>query len=136
MLDAIRDGLQVNIVRMGNLTNRKSDLKFQPNYAENAFLKRVKAVLELGCVPDYLMSTYAEFSPVDAAAEAIVRKAEHMNDRYTVFHINSNKELLLDRMLDYLEQAGRSLKIVSGEEFAKLIRSTINSQQSHIFEAL
>ena len=136
VLDAIRDGLQVNIVRMGNLTNRKSDLKFQPNYAENAFLKRVKAVLELGCVPDYLMSTYAEFSPVDAAAEAIVRIAEHMNDRYTVFHINSNKELLLDRMLDYLEQAGRSLKIVSGEEFAKLIRSTINSQQSHIFEAL
>ena len=136
VLDAIRNGLQANIVRMGNLTNRKSDLKFQPNYAENAFLKRVKAVLELGCVPDYLMSTYAEFSPVDAAAEAITRIAEHMNDRYTVFHINSDKELFLDRMLDYLEQAGRPLRVVSGEEFAKLIRDTINSQQSYIFEAL
>ncbi len=136
VLDAIREGLQANIVRMGNLTNRKSDLKFQPNYAENAFLKRVKAVLELGCVPDYLMSIYAEFSPVDAAAEAIARIAEHMNDRYTVFHINSDKELLLDKMLDYLERTGHPLKVVSGEKFAQLIRATINSQQSYIFEAL
>ncbi|MEY8387386.1 amino acid adenylation domain-containing protein [Oscillospiraceae bacterium 38-13] len=136
VLDAIREGLQANIVRMGNLTNRKSDLKFQPNYTENAFLKRVKAVLELGCVPDYLMSIYTEFSPVDAAAEAITRIAEHMNDRYTVFHINSDKELFLDRMLDYLEQAGHPLKVVTGEKFARLIRDTINSQQSYIFEAL
>lgn len=136
VLDAIREGLQANIVRMGNLTNRKSDLKFQPNYTENAFLKRVKAVLELGCVPDYLMSIYAEFSPVDAAAEAITRIAEHMNDRYTVFHINSDKELFLDKMLDYLERAGHPLKVVSGEKFAQLIRDTINSQQSYIFEAL
>lgn len=136
VLDAIREGLQANIVRMGNLTNRKYDLKFQPNYTENAFLKRVKAVLELGCVPDYLMSIYAEFSPVDAAAEAITRIAEHMNDRYTFFHINSDKELFLNKMLGYLEQADRPLRVVSGEEFAKLIRDTINSQQSYIFEAL
>lgn len=136
VLDAIQEGLQANIVRMGNLTNRKSDLKFQPNYTENAFLKRVKAVLALGCIPDYLMSIYAEFSPVDAAAEAIVRIAEYMNDRYTVFHINSDKELFLDKMLGYLEQAGHLLKVVNGEKFAQLIRDTINSQQSYIFEAL
>ena len=136
VLDAMRAGLQTNIIRVGNLTNRKSDLKFQPNYEDNAFLKRVKAVLELGCLPDYLMPIYAEFSPVDTTAEAIAAIAEHMNDRYTVFHVNSNKGLYFDKMLEYLDRAGYPMQILDGASFARLIRSTIDSQQAYIFEAL
>lgn len=136
VLDAMREGLRANIIRMGNLTNRVSDLKFQPNYTENAFLKRVKAVLDLGCLPDYLTSIYAEFTPVDAAAEAITKIVEHMNDRYTVFHVNSNQNLYFDKMLEYLERAGHPLEVLSGEEFAERIRATINSLQKYIFEAL
>lgn len=136
VLDAMRKGLRANIIRMGNLTNRASDLKFQPNYTENAFLKRVKAVLDLGCLPDYLTSIYAEFTPVDATAEAITKIAEHMNDRYTVFHVNSNQNLYFDKMLEYLERAGHPLKVLSGVKFAERIRATINSSQKYIFEAL
>lgn len=136
VLDAMREGLQASIIRMGNLTNRASDLKFQPNYTENAFLKRVKAVLDLGCLPDYLTSIYAEFTPVDAAAEAITKLVEHMNDRYTVFHVNSNQNLYFDKMLEYLERAGHPLEVLSGEEFAERIRATINSSQKYIIEAL
>ena len=136
VLDAMREGLRANIIRMGNLTNRVSDLKFQPNYTENAFLKRVKAVLDLGYLPDYLTSIYAEFTPVDAAAEAITKIAEHMNDRYTVFHVNSNQNLYFDKMLEYLERAGHPLKVLSGVKYAERIRATINSSQKYIFEAL
>lgn len=136
VLDAMRKGLWANIIRMGNLTNRVSDLKFQPNYTENAFLKRVKAVLDLGCLPDYLTSIYAEFTPVDAAAEAITKLVEHMNDRYTVFHVNSNQNLYFDKMLEYLERAGHPLEVLSGVKFAERIRATINSSQKYIFEAL
>lgn len=136
VLDAMREGLRANIIRVGNLTNRKSDLKFQPNYTENAFLKRVKAVLDLGCIPDYLMSIYAEFSPVDSTAEAIAAIAAHMNSQYTVFHVNSNKNLYFDKMLEYLERAGYPIKVISGDQFAKRIRTTIDSEQVHIFEAL
>lgn len=136
VLDAMCEGLRANILRMGNLTNRVSGLKFQPNYEENAFLKRVKAVLDLGCLPEYLTAIYAEFTPVDSAAEAIVRIAEHMNDRYTVFHVNSNQNLYFDRMLEYLERAGRPLEVLSGREFAAHIRATISSSQKYIFEAL
>ena len=132
----MRKGLRANIIRMGNLTNRVSDLKFQPNYTENAFLKRVKAVLDLGCLPVYLASIYAEFTPVDAAAEAITKIVEHMNDRYTVFHVNSNQNLYFDKMLEYLERAGHPLEVLSGTKFAERIRATINSTQKYIFEAL
>lgn len=117
VLDAMLEGLPANIIRIGNLTNRKSDLKFQPNYTENAFLTRVKAMLSLGCIPDYLMPLHSEFSPVDSTAEAIVTIAEHMNDQYTIFHANSNQNLYLDRMLEYLERLGRPMKVVSGEKF-------------------
>lgn len=136
VLDAVQKGLKANIIRVGNLTNRKSDLKFQPNYTENAFLKRVKAVLELGCIPDYLMSMYAEFSPVDSTADAVAAIAAHMNDQYTVFHVNSNQNLYFDRMLEYLEQSGYRMEIMSGDQFAKRIRATIDSRQAYIFEAL
>lgn len=46
VLEAMTDGLKANIMRMGNLTNR-SDGVFQKNYLSNAFLKRVKAVIDL-----------------------------------------------------------------------------------------
>lgn len=136
VLDAMQKGLRANIIRMGNLTNRKSDLRFQPNYEDNAFLKRIKAVLELGCFPDYMTSLYLEFSPVDAAARAIITLMQYMNDRYTIFHVNSNKEVFLERMLEYLKLAGREITILSDKEFVEHIRRTVNSRQDYIFEAL
>ena len=82
------------------------------------------------------MPIYAEFSPVDTTAEAIAAIAEHMNDRYTVFHVNSNKGLYFDKMLEYLDRAGYPMQILDSASFARLIRSTIDSQQAYIFEAL
>lgn len=136
VLDAMQKGLQANIIRVGNLTNRRSDLKFQPNYKENAFLKRIKAILELGCLPDYLMPIYAEFSPVDSTAEAITAIVEHMNSQYTVFHVNSNQKLYFNQMLKYLEHAGYPMELIDGKQFAKRIRDTLNSQKAYIFETL
>ena len=136
VLDAMLHGLHANIVRMGNLTNRVSDLKFQPNYADNAFLKRIKAILDLGCLPEYPASAYAEFTPVDAAAEAVVKITEYMNDRYTVFHVYSNRNLYFDRMLTYLTRLGHPLTVLSGAEFAGRIQATLNTAHEYIFEAL
>ena len=38
VLDAMLEGLEANIIRVGNLTNRVSDAKFQKNHESNAFL--------------------------------------------------------------------------------------------------
>ena len=37
VLEYIEKGLEANILRVGNLTGRYSDLKFQHNVSENAF---------------------------------------------------------------------------------------------------
>ncbi len=136
VLDAMLDGLEANIFRMGNLTNRESDAKFQPNYESNAFLGRVKAALEFKMLPDYLLRLYAEFSPIDYAAQAIMTLAKHFNTDYTVFHINSHKPIYLDRFVEVINELGFDFSVVSGAEFASALREAAKAPETaHIFEA-
>ena len=135
VLDAIADGLQANIMRMGNLTNRLSDGQFQKNHESNAFLQRVRAALELGVAPDYLIPLYAEFTPVDEAANAVMTIARHFNAEQNVFHINSIKVVYMDKLLEIFNQLSFDLKAVSGAEFTEALRqSAKQTGLEHIFE--
>ena len=137
VLDAMCDGLQANIMRMGNLTNRISDGQFQKNHESNAFLQRVKGVLELGIFPDYLIkdTNYAEFTPIDEAANAVMTIARHFSTEQTVFHINSTKVVYFDKLLAIFNELGFDLKLVSGAEFTEVLRQTAKQTgMEHIFE--
>ena len=123
VLDAALEGLPAKIIRVGNLTNRRSDGMFQPNYESNAFLNRIKAILELGAFPDYLMDLYAEFSPIDDTADAIVRIASHWPKKQTIFHVYNNRHLYFRDMLPMLQTLGHRVQIVSDEEFSKRLMS-------------
>ncbi len=122
VLDAMLEGLEANIIRVGNLTNRVSDAKFQKNHESNAFLNRFKAVLELKVFPEYLMSLYAEFSPVDDTAKGTVKIAEYFNNKYTVFNLNSYKPLYFDRFVEILKKLGIEMNIVDSKTFIDKIK--------------
>lgn len=133
--DAMLDGLDAVVIRVGNLTNRASDYRFQPNYRENAFLTRMKAILEFGLFPDYLMKLYAEFSPVDKTAEGVLKIAQYA-DGQCVFHLNSNKVIYFDRLLEVVHELGISMDVVGGEQFNEALQKTIkHSDTEYIFEA-
>ena len=133
--DAMLEGLDAKVIRVGNLTNRVSDYKFQPNYTSNAFLTRVKAILEFGLFPDYLMNLYAEFSPIDKTAEGIIKIAQYA-DKQCVFHLNSNKVIYFERFLVMVHKLGISMDVVSGAEFNRALQETIKqSNTEYIFEA-
>ncbi len=137
VFDAMAEGLQANIMRMGNLTNRLSDGVFQKNYESNAFLQRVKGVLELGIFPDYLVkdTNYAEFTPIDEAASAVMTIARHFSIEQTVFHINSIKVVYFNKLLAIFNELGFNLKLVSGAEFTETLRQTAKQTgMEHIFE--
>jgi len=135
VLDAMTDGLKANIMRMGNLTNRLSDGVFQKNHESNAFLQRVSSVLQLGVFPDYLMKLYAEFTPIDEAASAVMTIARHFSTEQMVFHINSIKVVYMDKLLEYFNSLGFGLRIVSGAEFTEALRLTAKQTgMEHIFE--
>ena len=134
VLEAAANGLHANIMRMGNLTNRK-DGQFQKNYESNAFVKRLRAIVELGVIPDYLSDIYLEFTPIEEAAAAVMRIAEHFSDEKNVFHINSTKVVYLDRFLELLSQIGVRVGKISHEKFAEILRQTVRSEETkYIFE--
>lgn len=135
ILEETANGLKANIMRMGNLTNRYSDGKFQKNHESNAFLNRLKAILNLGIFPDYLMDLYLEFTPIDDAAGAVMAVVRHFNTEQTVFHINSTKVLYMDKVLEYLKKCGIDIRIVSADTFTQALRNTAKQiGTEYIFE--
>ena len=135
VLNAMLEGLDAKIVRVGNLTNRLSDSKFQLNYESNAFLTRFKAAVELGMFPDYLLPLYAEFSPIDQTAEGVVKIAQYA-DKQCVFHLNSNRPIYFDRLLEVFKQLDIKMELVSGEMFNNVLQQIAkDSKKEYIYEA-
>ncbi len=137
VLEAALDGLPVHIMRMGNLTNRQSDGVFQINHQTNAAAQRIKGIVELGIVPDYLINEdmYVEFTPIDEAAQAIMLLVRHFDPERTVFHINSTKVVYLDKLMEYFTILGYPLRAVPGDEFTAALRETAKQAgMEHIFE--
>ncbi|MCH5348878.1 MAG: thioester reductase domain-containing protein, partial [Oscillospiraceae bacterium] len=137
ILEEMTNGFYANIMRMGNLTNRFSDGMFQINYQTNAAAQRIKGILELGMVPDYLIAEEmdVEFTPIDEAAQAIMTIARHFSTKRTVFHINNTKAVYLDRLIEIFCELGCPLKAVSGADFTAALRKTAKQAGlEHIFE--
>lgn len=135
ILEEISNGLKANIMRMGNLTNRFSDGKFQRNHESNAFLNRLKAILNLGVFPEYLMDLYLEFTPVDDAASAVMTIARHFNTEQNLFHINSTKVMYMDKVLECFKKCGIDIQVVDGVKFKEALRNTAKqSGTEYIFE--
>lgn len=135
ILEEMSNGLKANIMRMGNLTNRYSDAKFQKNHESNAFLNRLRAVLDLGIFPEYLMDLYLEFTPIDDAASAVMIIARHFSTEQTVFHINSIKVMYMDKVLDCFKKCGIDMKIVDSAKFTGALKETAKQTNTeYIFE--
>lgn len=135
VLDAISQGMRGNIMRMGFLTNRHSDGVFQRNHESNALLNRIKSILDLSIVPEYLSGMYCEFTPIDEAANAVMHIVRHFNVEQTVFHINSIKVVYINQLIDIINQLGYELKLVNGTVFTEVLRQTAKQTgMEHIFE--
>ncbi len=73
VISARTKGLRANIYRIGNLTWRTSDGKFQKNSEDNGFLHRLHAMLKLGIYHENLDKYPMDLTPVDECADAFVR---------------------------------------------------------------
>src|SRR5699024_8630140 len=70
---ASNNGLIANIYRIGNLTNRFSDCKFQYNSNENSSINKLKSIKNLGILPVGMKDYQLELTPVDVCANAITK---------------------------------------------------------------
>ena len=137
VLDARELGLNAYILRMGNLTSRFSEGKFQQNHMENAFVNRIKSFLQLQCLPDYIMNGIIEFTPIDYSSDAIIKLANHYNKNFSIFHLFNSKYLTMKHFYEILNELGITLEILPSKKFKKLINSIINDpEKSNIIEGI
>ena len=73
VLLARQSGLKANIYRIGNLTWRSKDGKFQKNVSDNGFLGRCRGLLKLGLFCEEIDQYPIDFTAVDECADAFVR---------------------------------------------------------------
>ena len=136
VLRAKAEGLDAWIFRVGNLSNRYTDLRFQNNLTENAILTRLKAFVDLGEYPREMEDFPLEFSPVDETAGAIIKLAQHFDNYYSVFHVYHPKAPRFVEFVRAAYAAGFSLNPVPVEQFVNDVLNTANIQASaHIHEA-
>ena len=123
ILEHILSGkLNAKIIRLGNITNRYSDGAFQINVSENAFLNRMHTFLELGCIPDYLLDNYMEFTPVDLCADAVVKLTLY-NSPFTIFHVYNNNHITFRELKKILDALNVKMDVVTEKEFNVKIQS-------------
>ena len=119
------------VLRIGNITNRYTDGKFQENSSDNAFLNRLKAFLFLKEIPKSIVGNYIEFSPVDKIAESIVVCMRYYTYPMTVLHLYNSNHLYINIFLEYLHELGYDINVVDDELFKTHLNNLLfNSSDS------
>jgi len=115
--------LNALILRVGNITSRFSDGKFQSNANENAFLNRLKAFIELRAIPNYILNNYIEFSPVDNLAKSVIKSIEYAPSSISVLHLYNQNHVYINKLLKMLPKD--LIKIVSDDEFKNILNRNL-----------
>lgn len=127
---ALSAGLIANIYRIGNLTNRFLDGKFQFNSYENAFLNKLRTIKNLKILPDTLKDTLLELTPVDSCANAIVKlMSSEMKNNIQVFHLYNNNYVPISSLIVILEKLGVSVDYMKLEEFQGVVMTKSHTAQ-------
>lgn len=130
VLEAASKGMKGRIVRVGNLMSRVSDGEFQINSVTNGFMRTLRGYVALGKFPVSLMDMPAEFSPIDATAEAIVKLAASEGD-FSVFHAYSSYVIQMADVIEQMNALGIWVDIVSDEAFETALLSALENEEKN-----
>lgn len=130
VLEAINTGLDAYILRIGNLMARFSDGKFQVNVQENAYVNRLLTFMKIKMVPDYLLQGYAEFTPVDLCANAIIHIMQYPSTYNRIFHLFNHNHVDVSYLLEVCKEFSE-IEILPSDEFVKRIDKMLSLSNSN-----
>ena len=137
ILESISNGLEAQILRLGNITSRYSDGVFQINPDENAFANKIKSFIKLGVIPEYLLSSYIEFTPVDICANAIIKIIQNYVGEISVLHIYVIEHVYLDKFVEYLKLNNINMEIVNQNDFKEKVEKILQQEnQNSLLEGI
>lgn len=129
ILTARTQGLKANIFRIGNLTWRVSDGKFQKNAADNGFLHRLHAILKLGIYHENFEKFPIDMTAVDECADAYVRLAL-TGDVNRIWHMFNDNYL---DVRDLFDRLGRPWKYASTLEAIEKMVANLDDRDIHVY---
>ncbi len=129
VLSARKDGLRANIYRIGNLTWRSSDGKFQKNSSDNGYLHRVHAILKLGMINENMDKYPTDLTAVDECAKAFVNLA-FAGDVNEIYHMYNPNFL---KTKDMFELLGVPYRTVSTQETIETVVANANDRDVHVY---
>ena len=116
------------ILRLGNITNRFSDGKFQENKEENAFYNRIKAYISLGIIPKSILEDgYVEFSPVDKVAESVITAMRFYEKKISVLHLYNSNHVRFKDLIKMLDNLGVHISPVDDELFKDALNKALRN---------
>lgn len=129
VIEARKRGLKSNIYRIGNLTWRASDGKFQSNSSDNGFLHRLHAMLKLGIYHENMDKYPMDLTPVDECADAFVKLSllQHTNE---IYHMFNHKYLDSRDMFKYL---GVPYRHTSTNEMIETAFANTSDRDIHVY---
>ena len=132
ILNAIANGVDAYIIRLGNLMPRLCDGQFQENINENAFITKVALFMKLGIVPEYLLENQLEFTPVDIAANAIYKIVTNFSKTNRIFHVYNHNVVTLKDYFDIIKEFGYKMDVVPDTIFKKQILEILKNEQKKV----
>ncbi len=129
VLLARKKGLKANIYRIGNLTWRTKDGKFQKNSDDNGFLHRIHAMVKMGVYQDNMDKYPMDFTAVDECAKAFVNLAFLFNTN-EIYHLYNQNFMSVKKMFAELDVPYR---YISTAEMIEIALANTDDRDIHIY---
>lgn len=125
---AVKDGLKIKIMRIGNLQGRIRDGEFQMNLHSNAFARQLSSYIKMGAAPKSVYAGSVNFSPVDETARNIVALTATGEDT-AVFHVYPAAELKFADLFRGAGKLGYSVDVLPDEQFLELLQERKRTEE-------
>ncbi|MCI8587702.1 MAG: hypothetical protein HFJ49_03715, partial [Clostridia bacterium] len=97
----------------------------------NAFANKIKSFIKLGIIPEYLLNSYMEFTPVDICANAIIKVIQNNVPEISVLHIYDNEHVYLNKFVEYLKLNNINMKIVNQNDFKEEVERILKQESEN-----
>ncbi len=118
----LKTDLKASIYRIGNISARYTDGKFQENDTKNAFLNRIITLSKLDYIPESFANLDIDFSPVDNCSSIITLLVMLKSSYSKIFHIYNNNSMKLIDVVNYIKDKNNPTKIIDDQKFYDYIK--------------